>query len=124
MRACCPQQAIDAYTPDAWHDLLGDLDVMDCRRAVAAIVKRQPFVAPAEIRAELLAGQTTTGPHSAACRSSDCRDCRWSWCEHGCHQRARLALVRDEPAIGQRSPEPVDAGRWADEARRLLAAKS
>lgn len=51
--ACCPQQAIDEYTPDAWHDLLADLDAADCRAAVAAVVKRQPFVAVAEIRAEV-----------------------------------------------------------------------
>jgi hypothetical protein len=53
IRACCPQQAIGEYTPDAWHDLLGDLTLADCREAVAAVAKRQPFVAPAEIRAEV-----------------------------------------------------------------------
>lgn len=51
--ACCPQQAIDDYTPDAWHDLLSDLSAADCRAAVTAVAKRQPFVAPAEIRAEV-----------------------------------------------------------------------
>lgn len=44
---------MDEYTPDAWHDLLGDLDLADCRAAVAAVAKRQPFVAPAEIIAEI-----------------------------------------------------------------------
>lgn len=53
VRACCPQQAIGEYTPDAWHDLLGDLDLAECRAAVVAVAKRQPFVAPAEIRAEV-----------------------------------------------------------------------
>jgi hypothetical protein len=53
VKACCPQQAIDTYTPDAWHDLLDDLELDDCRAAVAAVAKRQPFVAPAEIRAEV-----------------------------------------------------------------------
>jgi hypothetical protein len=53
VKACCPQQAIDEYTPDAWHDLLGDLSAADCRQAVAAVARRQPFVAPAEIRAEV-----------------------------------------------------------------------
>lgn len=51
--ACCPQQAIDEYTPEAWHDLLGDLDFGDCKLAAAAVGRRQPFVAPAEIRAEV-----------------------------------------------------------------------
>jgi len=53
VKACCPQQHIDRYTPDAWHDLLGDLDAADCRQAVAAVARRQAFVAPAEIIAEV-----------------------------------------------------------------------
>lgn len=53
IQACCPQQVIGEYTPDAWHDLLGDLRLADCRLAVTEVAKRQPFVAPAEIRAEV-----------------------------------------------------------------------
>jgi len=53
VQACCPQQAIGEYTPDAWHDLLGDLSLADCRAATAEVARRQPFVAPAEIRAEV-----------------------------------------------------------------------
>lgn len=53
VKACCPQQAIDEYTPDAWFDLLGDLSAEDCLRAVRAITQRQPFVAPSEIRDEV-----------------------------------------------------------------------
>jgi hypothetical protein len=55
IKACCPQQAIDEYTPDAWHDLLGDLSLGDCRAAVVAVVRQQPFIAPAEIRAAVKA---------------------------------------------------------------------
>src|ERR1700734_4510496 len=44
VNACCPQQAMDEYTPDAWHDLLGDLDLAGCRQAVVTVAKRQPFV--------------------------------------------------------------------------------
>ncbi len=44
VKACCPQQAIDEYTPDAWHDLLGDLDLDACRQAAARVVRRQSFV--------------------------------------------------------------------------------
>ena len=53
--SCCPAQVkyMGEYTPDAWHDLLGDLSFADCRAAVVAIARRQPFVAPAEIRAEV-----------------------------------------------------------------------
>jgi hypothetical protein len=53
VKACCPQQAIDKYTPDAWYRLLGDLEYADCELAVDAVAKRQPFVAAAEIRAEV-----------------------------------------------------------------------
>lgn len=51
--AACPQQTIDEYTPDAWHDLLGDLTFADCQAAVVAIGKRQPFIAPCDIRNEV-----------------------------------------------------------------------
>lgn len=53
VKACCPQQTLDEFTPDAWHDLLGDLSLTDCREAVKGVALRQPFVAPAEIRAEV-----------------------------------------------------------------------
>jgi len=50
VKACCPQQTMDKFTPDAWHDLLGDLPFEDCKTAAAEVAKRQPFVAPSEIR--------------------------------------------------------------------------
>ena len=53
VKACCPQQQMDEYTSDAWHDLLGDLPLADCKAAVADIAKRQPFVAASDIRAEV-----------------------------------------------------------------------
>lgn len=53
VKACCPQQVIDEFTPDVWHDLLGDLDLAECRAAVAEVARRQPFVAPSEMREEV-----------------------------------------------------------------------
>jgi hypothetical protein len=53
VQACCPQQRMNEYTPDAWHDILGDLRLEDCRAAVAAIKQRTVFVDPSEIRAEV-----------------------------------------------------------------------
>lgn len=53
VKACCPQQAIDEFTPEAWHDILGDLRLEDCRAAVVAIKRRAVFVDPSEIRAEV-----------------------------------------------------------------------
>lgn len=49
-KAACPQQAFDEYTPDAWADLLADLPFNDAQTALKAVVKRQPFVSPSEIR--------------------------------------------------------------------------
>ncbi|WP_108990408.1 zinc finger domain-containing protein [Streptomyces coelicoflavus] len=50
VRALCPQQKFDEYTPDAWHDVLGDLPLDGARAAAATVARRQPFVSPAEIR--------------------------------------------------------------------------
>lgn len=53
VRALCPQQKFDEYTPDAWHDILGDYQLADARQAAASVARRQPFVAPAEIAHEI-----------------------------------------------------------------------
>lgn len=52
IRALCPQQAIDEFTPDAWHDVLADLEFGAARHAAMRIAHRQPFIAPSEIVAE------------------------------------------------------------------------
>ena len=52
VKALCPQQAIDEYTPDAWHDVLGGLTLTQARTAAANVASKQPFVAPSEILAE------------------------------------------------------------------------
>lgn len=53
VRALCPGQRMDEYTPDAWQDVLAGLDLDDARCAVAALACRQVFIAPAEIIAEV-----------------------------------------------------------------------
>jgi hypothetical protein len=53
VRALCPGQKFDEYTPDAWHDVLSDFALADARAAAAAVARRQPFVSPAEIIAEI-----------------------------------------------------------------------
>jgi hypothetical protein len=53
VRALCPQQKFDEFTPDAWHDVLSDYQLTDARQAAARIAKRQPFVAPSEIVDEI-----------------------------------------------------------------------
>lgn len=52
VRAICPQQKFDEYTPDAWHKLLEDMPFADCEQAVINVGRRQTFISPAEIRAE------------------------------------------------------------------------
>jgi hypothetical protein len=49
VRALCPQQKFDEYTPDAWHDVLTDFALADARAAAATVARKQPFVSPAEI---------------------------------------------------------------------------
>jgi hypothetical protein len=53
VRALCPRQKFDEYTPDAWHDVLADFGLADARAAAAAVARKQPFVSPAEIIAEI-----------------------------------------------------------------------
>ncbi len=60
IRACCPQQAIDDYTADAWHDVLSLepwLTLAEARRAVAEIKRRQPFADISEIIAQAKAAR-------------------------------------------------------------------
>lgn len=49
VRALCPQQKFDEYTPDAWHDVLGEYRLDEARAAAARVAKGQPFVSPSEI---------------------------------------------------------------------------
>ena len=49
----CPQQAIDEFTADVWHDLLGDLGLAECEAAARRIMTAKPFVAPCDIIAEV-----------------------------------------------------------------------
>lgn len=49
-KAMCPQQAVDEFTPDAWHMLLDDIRFEDAKDALVAHCKVHAFVAPAEIR--------------------------------------------------------------------------
>lgn len=51
--ACCPSQKIDGYTPDAWGVLLEDVRFEDAKEAVTRVARKQPFVSPSEIIAEV-----------------------------------------------------------------------
>jgi hypothetical protein len=53
VRALCPQQRFDEYTPDAWHDVLGGYRLEDARQAAAQLASRQAFIAPGELVPEI-----------------------------------------------------------------------
>jgi len=53
VKAICPQQKFDEFTSDAWADVLVDVDADEARRAVIRLARRQPFISPAEIIAEI-----------------------------------------------------------------------
>ena len=53
VKACCPQQKFDELTPDAWALLLSDVTLVDAKEAAITVAKRQPWVSPAEILAEV-----------------------------------------------------------------------
>lgn len=44
---------LEPHMPENWFELLDDIEVDDALRAVVAVAKRQTFVAPSEIRAEV-----------------------------------------------------------------------
>ena len=55
IRASCPQQAMNEYTPDAWHDVLSCepwLTLEAARSAVVELKRRQPFADVSEIIAQ------------------------------------------------------------------------
>ncbi|WP_370421975.1 hypothetical protein AB8O64_27695 [Streptomyces sp. QH1-20] len=54
VRAICPGQRMDEFTPDAWHDVLAPYDLTDARAAVVALVDGgAAFVAVGEITARV-----------------------------------------------------------------------
>jgi hypothetical protein len=69
VRALCPAQKIDEYTPDAWMLVIGDLEFADAEAAVKTLGRSQPFIAAADIatevhrmRAKRLGGWAETEP--------------------------------------------------------------
>lgn len=54
VKSICPAQKFDEFTPDFWHPLLADISFDDAKDAVIGVAKRQPFIAPAEIRAQVM----------------------------------------------------------------------
>lgn len=54
VRALCPQQKFDEFTPDAWHDILAPYDLNEIRAAAARHIRAgNAFIAVGEIAAEI-----------------------------------------------------------------------
>ena len=53
VRAYCPAQAMDEYTPDAWFDVLCGLRSVDAVDAVKHLARSQSFIDPSQIRARV-----------------------------------------------------------------------
>ncbi|MGW4728896.1 zinc finger domain-containing protein [Streptomyces shenzhenensis] len=53
--AACPAQRIGEFTPDVWGELFAPYSLDDARAAVLVIARQQPFIAPADVIAEIKA---------------------------------------------------------------------
>lgn len=53
IKAVCPQQHVDKFTPDAWGAVLADLSLADCLAAVHVIARRQPFISASDVVAQV-----------------------------------------------------------------------
>lgn len=116
VRALCPQQAFDAYTPDAWHDVLHPHRLDDARQAAAQLAARQPFIAPGEIVTEIRRiRDQRIGNTPPAYLPPDHDE---TGAEYTARRRAQLAAIGD----GREQPTPIGAltgGPAPDVAERL-----
>ncbi len=53
--AACPAQRIGEHTPDVWGELFAPYALDEARTAVLVVARQQPFVAPADVIAEIKA---------------------------------------------------------------------
>lgn len=109
----CPQQKIGRMTTVAWYEIIGHLEFKEAYEAVTAVARRQPFIAPSEIIAEIAARRGAEQPHSQACRGLDHKECRYSWCMCSCHPQAVRKLTDPGAVIPERPALPAadDTGR-------------
>jgi hypothetical protein len=52
VKAACPAQKFDEYTPDVWASMLKDVEFQAAVDAVTEIGKRQPWIGPSDVIAE------------------------------------------------------------------------
>lgn len=54
LRAACPGQPMDEYTPDAWAAILKPYTLLECEEAVIRLCRGpRPFLAPGEVATEV-----------------------------------------------------------------------
>lgn len=97
VKALCPAQKFDEFTPDAWLDVVGDLDYDEAYEAMRSLARKQPFIGPSDIVSEI----------------ADTRRGRASWAPGA----ARAAL---EAAI----PAADDPDDWRSYIRELRAGRT
>ena len=141
VKAACPQQAVDKYTPDTWHDLLGDLDFEQASSAVKELCKRQPFVSPSEVRDEVKAIRARRIDRFKYVHPSDLPDAdgdfgtpEWESSIRlhnraaGAHQRLVYRLVGDgllaagDPTPSYEDLRPIIEAEWVQSAAAELEA--
>lgn len=53
VRALCPAQKFDEFTPDAWMLVIGDMPFDEASTAVRTLARQQPFIGPSDIVSEI-----------------------------------------------------------------------
>lgn len=53
VKALCPAQKFDEYTPDMWEAVLADTDFADAKVAIIALRRSSPWIGPSEIDTEV-----------------------------------------------------------------------
>lgn len=106
-KAVCPQQKFDEMTPDFWHSLLDDVDFEAAKRALITVAKRQPFVSPSEIRAEVSRERNRLSMELGALQPPAHIEAIEDPDEFDRAYRAWLGATRDAIAAGK--PIPTDA---------------
>lgn len=121
VRALCPQQRFDEYTPDAWHDVLSAYRLEDARAAAAQLAARQPFISPGELVPEIRRiRDARIGDQAPAYLPPINGE---TGAEYIARRRAQLAAIGD----GRERPVPIGALRGgpapevAERLRHMLA---
>lgn len=101
VRALCPQQKFDEYTPDAWHDVLHSYLLDEARAAAATLATRQAFIAPGEIATEIKRARADRmGRHTDPTPKADPDDVE--------AYKTEIATTRYAVATGQQQPSQAE----------------